>query len=345
LDMEANPEDFMTMDPFEKLLDSSCTDSDSDSDTDPPSPSPPSLAAVSNPADPSDPEEQSKVVELAKAVDQPKPKWAPKPPWHAAAPVTPPRKVADIPLSATRDPRLHKKSQEILGSKQADLSSFIQEYVAKEEQKPQTASSRPEDWKASKREDWDQDPQMEDTWQTASRKSRQGKASKEKHTASWRDKQEDWDPWRGSTWADKPAADPTQPLADEPLVTTARSGLVSLAEVPYKRRKTDPFPQDRVAAAADSGQQQKSKRQLQREQGRNRPVSKRSQWHNDYEYYKKEWSMSQKDINAHLGPCPERTPQLGPSNLAQLRPRPSDSAPPPLPPHPPPAHLYSVAHE
>ena len=74
-----------------------------------------------------------------------------------------------------------------------------------------------------------------------------------------------------------------------------------------KQRRTD----DAVAASAGS-QPKKSKRQLEREQGRSRPPSKRTQWHKDWEYYKYKERLSEEDIQRLIGPRPERQLQSQP---------------------------------
>ena len=187
-------------------------------------------------------------------------------------------------------------------------------------------------------------PQMKHTMQT---------------TEEWvaaKQEQEPWDPWRRSTWDEEltpsahpiasPAASPTQPLAAASSTQGHRQPSWPPPDPPPPPRPpaassmqpNEALPADKTddaspnAVAEFSGVQRgewqatKSKRQLQREQGRSRPISKRTQWHKDWEYYKYKERLSEGDIQRLIGPRPER--QL------QSQPKARDAAP---------SNLYSVA--
>ena len=162
-------------------------------------------------------------------------------------------------------------------------------------------------------------------------------------------KQEAWDPWRRSTWDEEltPSAHPLASSAASPMQPSAAamqgprqpsgpppaSVLPPLllpppppppaasvmqpnkALPPDKRRRTDDASPNAVADSVEdaSASTWKSKRQLQREQGRNRPASARTQWHRSWWYYKHEEDLEDDDIRRLIGPCPQPQPQAKPN--------------------------------
>ena len=171
-------------------------------------------------------------------------------------------------------------------------------------------------------------PQMEHTMQTAE--------------AWMAAKKEAWDPWRRSTWDEEltPSAHPLASSAASPMQPSAAamqgprqpSGpppasvlpppppaasvmQPNKALPPDKRRRTDDASPNAVADSVEdaSASTWKSKRQLQREQGRHRPASARTQWHRSWWYWKHEEGLADDDIRRLIGPCPQPQPQAKPN--------------------------------